>query len=873
MNLRESSQSFEILEGIPDGLVTVDEDFRFNYANREAERLLRAAREELCGKSCWDLFNDVIGTIVEHQLRRAVREQVTTEFEYYYGRFQAWFWARASPYAGGLLIAIRDVTAIKEAQEDLRRSREQSESRLAELETIYAEAPIGLCVFSPDLRYLRINERLAEINGLPAAEHLGRTIDEVVPALAAQAREILERVIQTRRPVQFDVRGETPALPGEERIWHEVWYPQWAQDGSLACVSVVAEEITESHRARTALGHSQALLQAFLDQLPVGAGLMNVDGRWLIRNEVLSQWVGESIPSRDAANGWRWEAWNPDGTVMAPKEYPGARALRGEHVAGTDFLYTGADGRQRWIRVSASPFRAPSGEITGAVCVAQDVDTQKRTERALSEFSETFRFHVENTPLALVELAQPDYRITRWSRRAQEVFGWTPEEMLGRPVATTGLIFEEDAANVARLNAAMLAGQELTNVHQNRNCAKDGSVRMMRWYNSARLDAAGKLTSVLALGLDVTNQVESERALAASEMRFRRLIEQSIFGVAIGDLSGNITYFNDAFLKIVGYRREDLNDGVGLRWNEMTPPEWTPLDERALAELHETGLATPYEKEYFRKDGRRVPILMGLATLDGSLAESPEILGFFMDLTEIKRVQRELERSNDELQRFVYTASHDLQEPIRTVTSFTQLLERRGIEKLDKDLQQYIGYILQASERMSRLIASLLEYSRAGFQGAPRMEAVDLGKVLSKVERVMGSTIEESGATVTHEPLPEVMGDESQIMQVLQNLIGNAIKYRQSGETARVHLSAARCEGPEWQISVKDNGIGFDLQDGGRIFGVFQRLHGPKVSGSGLGLAICRRIVENHGGRIWAESSPGVGSTFYFTVPAAAERD
>ncbi|MCC6586704.1 MAG: PAS domain S-box protein [Bryobacterales bacterium] len=881
MNLREGSQSFGLLENIPEGFVALDREFRIVYVNREARRLLQADREALLGEPCWELLAGTVATKIEHatkidyatkiehakiehELRRAA-----TEFEYYYRRLSRWFWVKASRYADGFLLSIRDITGLKQEEEELRRGREQSDSRLAELEAIYAQAPVGLCVFSPDLRYLRINEKLAEINGIAAADHLGRTVEEIVPSLGVQARTILEQIVTARQPVRFDFAGERPAKPSEQRIWHEEWHPHWAADGSLAYISVVTEEVTESRQARRALEHSQALLGAFLEQLPMGAGLVDTQGRWVIRNQMLSQWVGDRLPSRDPDNQWRWMACRRDGGELEPSEYPGARALRGEHVPGVDFLYTGYDGNQRWTRLSASPFRDSTGEITGAVCVFEDVDTQKRTQEALRDFSDTLRFHIENTPLALVELAPPDYRITRWSQRAQQIFGWTAEELLGHPVADTGIIFADDAESVARLNAAMLAGRELTNVHQNRNCAKDGSVRMMRWYNSARLDANGKLASVFSLGLDVTDQVASEKALIASETRFRRLIEQSIFGVAIGDLNGNLIYFNDAFLKMVGYRRDDLKGG-GLRWDVMTPAEWAPADERARVELRRTGQATPFEKEYFRKDGTRVPIFVGLTALDSSIAEEQEVVGFFMDLTEIKRVQGELERSNDELKRFVYTAGHDLQEPVRTVTSFAQLLERRVGGRMDVETEGYLAFILQAVEQMSRLISSLLEFSRVGFQRAPEPQSVNLGKVLMAVEQVMGSTIETSAAGITHDPLPDVMADESQIMQVLQNLIGNAIKYRKETESPRIHVSSKRCNAREWQISVRDNGIGFDPRYAGQIFGVFQRLHGPNISGSGLGLAICRRIVENHGGRIWAESVPGEGSTFHFTLRAVA---
>jgi signal transduction histidine kinase len=227
---------------------------------------------------------------------------------------------------------------------------------------------------------------------------------------------------------------------------------------------------------------------------------------------------------------------------------------------------------------------------------------------------------------------------------------------------------------------------------------------------------------------------------------------------------------------------------------------------------------------------------------------------------------KELERSNQELQQFAYVASHDLQEPLRMITGFTQLLAKRYQGKLDKDADEYIGYAVEGALRMQRLINDLLFYSRVGTRGKPFAPA--------KCEEVLATTLanlrvamEESRAVVTHDSLPEVWCDGEQLVQLLQNLIGNGIKYRNS-DGPRVHVSSRR-EGGQWLFSVKDNGIGIDSQYAERVFVIFQRLHGrDEYPGSGIGLSICKKIVERHGGKIWLESEPGKGSTFYFTLPA-----
>jgi light-regulated signal transduction histidine kinase (bacteriophytochrome) len=229
----------------------------------------------------------------------------------------------------------------------------------------------------------------------------------------------------------------------------------------------------------------------------------------------------------------------------------------------------------------------------------------------------------------------------------------------------------------------------------------------------------------------------------------------------------------------------------------------------------------------------------------------------------------ELKRSNDELGQFAYIASHDLQEPLRMVASYTQLLSRRYKGKLDSDADEFISFAVDGASRMHRLIQDLLAYSRVGTKGRDLLEISSEAALLSALRNLRGA-IEESGAQVTHDSLPTVLADEMQLVQLFQNLVGNAIKYQSPG-IPRVHITAAKIDAKKWTFSVKDNGLGIDSQYFEKIFGMFQRLHKrEEFAGTGIGLAICKKIVERHGGSISVESQPGKGSTFRF---ALAESD
>jgi signal transduction histidine kinase len=245
--------------------------------------------------------------------------------------------------------------------------------------------------------------------------------------------------------------------------------------------------------------------------------------------------------------------------------------------------------------------------------------------------------------------------------------------------------------------------------------------------------------------------------------------------------------------------------------------------------------------------------------------EIGELITTFNDMAESLEEKEELARSNVELEHFAYVASHDLQEPLRMVTTYLSFLEEGYKDRLDEDADEYIGFAVDGATRMKRLINDLLEYSRVGTKGK-EFEPVDCNNVLDTVLTNLETNINETDAVMTHEKLPVVMGDDTQLGQLFQNLISNAIKFR-SDEPPKIDISAEKKDN-EWVFSIRDNGIGIEKQYAQRIFLLFQRLHGiDEYSGTGIGLAVCKKIVERHGGIIWVESEAGIGSTFYFTLP------
>ncbi|MFA5110317.1 MAG: ATP-binding protein [Desulfobaccales bacterium] len=236
----------------------------------------------------------------------------------------------------------------------------------------------------------------------------------------------------------------------------------------------------------------------------------------------------------------------------------------------------------------------------------------------------------------------------------------------------------------------------------------------------------------------------------------------------------------------------------------------------------------------------------------------------------LAKYAEDLTRSNQELEQFAYVTSHDLQEPLRMVASFTQLLARRYQGRLDQDADEFIGFAVEGATRMQNLLNDLLAYSRVGTRGKPFVP-IDCNTVFKQARDNLAKAVEESGALIFLDPLPVVRGDEVQLIQLFQNLVANAIKFRGS-EMPQIHVSAVK-KGHDWVFAVRDNGIGIDPAHQDRIFVIFQRLHArSEFPGTGVGLAICKKIVNRHGGRIWVESQPGKGSTFYFSIPEEVQK-
>jgi PAS domain S-box-containing protein len=520
------------------------------------------------------------------------------------------------------------------------------------------------------------------------------------------------------------------------------------------------------------------------------------------------------------------------------------------------------DGSHFLANVTFTALRDSTGNLRGFSEFSHDLTERKESEAR-------YRGLLEAAPDAMV-VVNVAGEIVLLNVRAEKEFGYRRDELVGQKVKNIipeGFA-ERIIADGTRSAAEALAQQIGTGIELTGR-RKDGSEFPIELMLSPLESTEGVL--VTAAIRDISVRKAAETHLAQMEGRYRGLLEAAPDAMVVVNVAGEIVLLNVRAEKQFGYSRDEL---VGQKVKNIIPEGFAERliadGTRTAAEALAQQIGTGIELIGRRKNGSEFPIELMLSPLES--AEGILVTAAIRDISVRKKAAvvllqkvEELKRSNEELGQFAYIASHDLQEPLRMVASYTQLLSRRYKGKLDADADEFIAFAVDGASRMQRLIQDLLTYSRVGTKGRDLRHTSSEDSFQQALVNLRGS-IEGSGAQVTHDPLPAVLADEMQLTQLFQNLVGNAIKYQKPG-IPHVHVSAVKNGGKEWNFSVKDNGLGIDPQYFERIFGMFQRLHKrDEFAGTGIGLAICKKIAERHGSSISVESQPGQGSTFRFAL-------
>ena len=683
-----------------------------------------------------------------------------------------------------------------------------------------------------------------------AAAYLG--LDE--RAIGSDIRELnltetfesaLYETLDTQEPVAFEDYS-----PPWDKWFQNVIYP------SASGLSVFSRDITVRKRRERELARYETIVETS----PIGITIVDSDGRMQFANHRAEEIFGRT---KDQINSLsfddpEWNEVDAAGNPLSGDEMPFPRIMEpGEplfdHISGV----LRPNGERVWISVNGAPVYDDSGAIESVVFSIDDISAQREQQRSLEESERRYRTLAENFPDGAVALYDEDLRYTTAGGELIYDLDVDLEALIGQSILDR---YPDDLVDVLEPHfRAALDGQKAEFEVEYRD-------RHLR-AQTLPVTVDETTSDGMVVVQDVTRQKHLENELRESNRRFQQITEHidEVVWLRPAD-SFDPLYVNPAFEEIWGRNTDLFHDEPG-RFLETVHPD----DRERVQEAFDDQLDGAYDETYrviHPDDGvrwvrdRAFPV----ENDDGTVYR---VVGIVNEITARKEYEHQLVESNERLERFAYAASHDLQEPLRMVTSYLQLLGNRYGDKLDADAEEFLEFAIDGADRMRDMIDALLEYSRIETHGDP-FEPVDLDTQLEYVLSDLQISIEEIDAEVTTEQLPTVYGDANQLRQVLQNLLSNAITYS-GDEPPRVHISALRQHG-EWVISVEDQGIGIDPAEQDRVFTVFDRLHSREAyEGTGIGLALCQRIVERHGGEIWVDSEAGEGATFSVTLPTTDE--
>jgi len=517
---------------------------------------------------------------------------------------------------------------------------------------------------------------------------------------------------------------------------------------------------------------------------------------------------------------------------------------------------TTKSGTERMIAWSFVPVLDEQGTVTGTIAAGLDITERRKALDLLRENENYLRTIIDFVQTALILLDAETHEIVDVNPAAVKLIGIDRNKIVGSVCHKFICPAEKGKCPI-------------TDLHQ----TVDHSERVLLTPDGLRTPVIKSVIPVSIKGhsylleslIDITDLKKAEEAQRENETYLRTIFDFVQTGlVMIDPETHEIVDANPAAVKLIG---SDRNKIIGSVCHKFICP--ADRGKCPITDLKQT--VDHSERVLLTADGKRMPIIKSVTSI--SSHGRNYLLESFFDITELKKAEEELQkksveltRSNLELRHFAYIASHDLQEPLRAISGFTELLAKRYRGKLDERADKYIGFITDGTSRMQQMIQDLLTYSRVETQGH-EFERTDSSASLDQALSNLQVLIEENKAVVTNDPLPEITADRDQITSLFQNLIANAVKFHKPGVIPKIHVSA-RQEGDNWTFSVADNGIGIDQKYEDRLFKIFSRLHTKsEYPGTGIGLAMCKRIVDRHGGTIWLKSAPDAGTTFYFTIP------
>lgn len=732
------------------------------------------------------------------------------------------------------------------------------------------------------------NNSAERIFGYKADEMIGQTIYKIIPKeLHEEESRILNRVRVGERIGHY----QTVRLRKDgQRVDISLSVaPIFNPDGKIVGISKIARDISIIKRVQDIQARLAAIVENSDDGI-IGKTLDGIITSWnkgarKILGYTSEEMVGQSILKII-----------PD-ELKSEEDYILGTLRKGNSIEHYETIRQTKDGRRINVSLTSSPIRNPEGKIIGVSKILRDVTAQKKNEEALKK-ALTFDDAVMSNMGEGLFAVDTEGKVTFMNPAGEKLLGWNFQELQGRKMHEVTHYKHRDGSPFPAEDCAGLqllkTGRKLHDF-EDVFIRKDGTFFDVV-YSAAPIQENNQTTGLVVVFRDVTERKKVTEALKKSHSQFVTLVEQSPVGILLVDEQLKIQQFNDRATPVFGDKKPKAGEPLRSSIEHLFPTHII----NDIVERYKHTLKTG-ESYYSREIVHPVNgsserhyqwEIHRILLMDGQMG----IVCYFLDISthivaqqslqkakqevenaraeleerikertaELTLSNKELKRSNEELETFAYVSSHDLQEPLRMIGGYTQLLERYYTDG-NSEAKEYMHYVVDGVARMQQLIQDLLTFSRIR-SGRNPTEQVDFNKVVETVKLNIQARIKSTGARVTHDPLPTVIADESRINQLIQNLVSNALKFHRD-EPPQVHISATHQDG-EWIFSVRDNGIGIDPKYFDQIFVIFQRLHSrDKFEGTGMGLAICKKIVEQLDGKMWLESEVGKGTTFYFSIP------
>ncbi|ELY60305.1 PAS/PAC sensor signal transduction histidine kinase [Natronococcus amylolyticus DSM 10524] len=841
-----------------DGMFVIDpESGRFLDVNETACRRLEYDRAELLERSVPDIETE----LPDHDAWRSFLEELRTRSETTFEGAHVRADGSTFPVEVNVshveldreyVFAIaRDVTERRRRERDL----ERSERRYRTLAECFPNGIVAL--FDDDLEFTLAAGRAFEDLPMDANELEGRHVREIGDGTVADALEPSLRAT-------LEGAENTIELEYADRSWRVHTVPVTDESESVVVGMAMAQDVTEQNARERSLREAKSQLEAATDAGAVGTWEWQIPEDRFVTGTSFARQFG--VDPDAAREGVSLEAFlasiHGADRERVERKIEATIESCGEYEA--EYRVRNADGEFRWVVARGHVECDADGNPATFPGALIDITRRKRAERKLEEQRRQLETLFEVLPVGVV-VAETDGRLVEANDAAAEIWGGdvfdaetvADYERYDGWWADTGEPIEPEEWPMSRV----LEGETVLEPDVVEIETANGDRRTVMIHGMPIRDENGEVVRGVLTQTDVTERREYRRRLEESEQRYRTLVENFPNGVvALFDDDLRYTAAGGSLIANLGIDRESA---VGKTIYERYPEELVetvkPYFEGALE-----GEENTFEVSYAGRElwAHTIPVRTTGATRQGMLV--------VQDVTERREYQRRLEASNERLEQFAYAASHDLQEPLRMITSYLGLIESRYADVLDEDGKEFLEFAVDGAERMRAMIDGLLEYSRVETQGDP-FEPVELDEALEDALTDLRLRVEESDAEITIDSLPRIEGDEDQLRQVFQNLLENAITYS-GDEPPRIHVEAERTDSG-WKIDIHDEGIGIDSDEQARVFEVFQRLHShDEHGGTGIGLALCRRIIERHDGEIAVDSEPGEGSTFTIRLPEERDR-